>query len=479
VQETKRRLWLAGLKLFDIVLLVVSYGLATVLSLQGRQSVSLERFLSMRIKLSNVFIFAALLAAWHVVFCLCGMYESKRLSTKYAQIIDAFKATTFSTAILMVMAVLFSISMAKMPLVALFWFTSFIVVTSGRLTLRYVLSNVRRHGRNIRYMLILGTNERAVEFASSIRAASELGYRILGFVDQNSRRLPASNDVDPKLICTVDELPEFLRHNVVDEIVNYLPMRSSYERVAQVASLCELHGIILRLNTDAFGLRKSRSQTGSLNGHNYVMAYPGTSEVWPLIAKRTVDVVVSLILLLLLLPLFAIVALIIKATSPGPILFLQERVGYNKRRFRICKFRTMVQNAEKLMAGLENMNEATGPVFKIKDDPRITPIGKFLRRTSIDELPQLINVLKADMSLVGPRPLPIRDYQGFNEDWQRRRFSVKPGITCLWQVNGRSSITFEEWMRLDLQYMDEWSLWLDMKILARTIPAVLKGSGAV
>jgi lipopolysaccharide/colanic/teichoic acid biosynthesis glycosyltransferase len=145
----------------------------------------------------------------------------------------------------------------------------------------------------------------------------------------------------------------------------------------------------------------------------------------------------------------------------------------------MCKFRTMVHNAEKLMANLEKMNEASGPVFKIKDDPRITSVGKFLRRTSIDELPQLINVLKADMSLVGPRPLPIRDYQGFNEDWQRRRFSVKPGITCLWQVNGRSSITFDEWMRLDLQYMDEWSLWLDMKILARTIPAVLKGSGAV
>jgi lipopolysaccharide/colanic/teichoic acid biosynthesis glycosyltransferase len=180
-----------------------------------------------------------------------------------------------------------------------------------------------------------------------------------------------------------------------------------------------------------------------------------------------------------LAPLFATVVLLIKLTSPGPIFFLQDRVGYNKRTFRICKFRTMVPNAEKLMANLEKMNEASGPVFKIKDDPRITSVGKFLRRTSIDELPQLINVLKADMSLVGPRPLPIRDYQGFNEDWQRRRFSVKPGITCLWQVNGRSSITFDEWMRLDLQYMDEWSLWLDMKILARTIPAVLKGSGAV
>ena len=139
----------------------------------------------------------------------------------------------------------------------------------------------------------------------------------------------------------------------------------------------------------------------------------------------------------------------------------------------------MVRGADKMQAELEMLNEVSGPVFKIKNDPRRTRIGAFLRRTSIDELPQLLNVLKGDMSLVGPRPLPVRDYEGFNEDWQRRRFSIRPGITCLWQVNGRSSITFEKWMQLDLQYMDEWSLWLDLKILMRTVPAVLKGSGAV
>jgi lipopolysaccharide/colanic/teichoic acid biosynthesis glycosyltransferase len=180
----------------------------------------------------------------------------------------------------------------------------------------------------------------------------------------------------------------------------------------------------------------------------------------------------------MLLPLFGIIAALIKLSSEGPVFFIQERVGLNKRKFRIYKFRTMVPNAEQLMAQLEQENEISGPVFKIKKDPRITSIGRLLRSTSIDELPQLFNVLKGDMSLVGPRPLPLRDYEGFSDDWQRRRFSVRPGITCLWQVNGRSSIPFEQWMKLDLQYMDEWSLWLDLKILARTIPAVLKGSGA-
>jgi lipopolysaccharide/colanic/teichoic acid biosynthesis glycosyltransferase len=160
------------------------------------------------------------------------------------------------------------------------------------------------------------------------------------------------------------------------------------------------------------------------------------------------------------------------------VFFAQERVGLNKRRFRLYKFRTMIPDAERKLAELECFNELSGPVFKIKNDPRITPIGKFLRKTSIDELPQLYNVLIGDMSLVGPRALPVRDYNGFDQDWHRRRFSVRPGITCLWQVNGRNNVPFDKWMELDLEYIDNWSLWLDLKILLKTIPAVVSGYGA-
>jgi exopolysaccharide biosynthesis polyprenyl glycosylphosphotransferase len=194
--------------------------------------------------------------------------------------------------------------------------------------------------------------------------------------------------------------------------------------------------------------------------------------------KRVIDFTVSLMMLVILSPLMLAAALLISVSSPGAVIFSQERLGLNKRRFRLFKFRTMVPDAEKRQADLEKLNEASGPVFKITDDPRITPLGKFLRKTSIDELPQLFNVLKGDMSLVGPRPLPVRDYEGFHHDWHRRRFSVKPGITCFWQIRGRSSIPFEQWMELDMQYIDRWSLWLDFEILLGTIPAVLKGSGA-
>jgi exopolysaccharide biosynthesis polyprenyl glycosylphosphotransferase len=216
-----------------------------------------------------------------------------------------------------------------------------------------------------------------------------------------------------------------------------------------------------------------------IDGDHYISTYTENAEGWAQVIKRALDVVVAAMLLILLLPLLLCVALAVKLSSSGPVFFLQDRIGVNKRLFKIWKFRTMVPDAEKLMAHLERQNEVAGPVFKMKNDPRITPLGKWLRRTSIDELPQLLNVLKGDMSLVGPRPLPVRDYEGFNEDWQRRRFSIKPGITCLWQVNGRSGISFDQWMLLDLQYLDEWSLWLDFKILAKTLPAVLKGAGAV
>lgn len=479
MHETNRRFLLIALKLADLGMLILSFGLTTTVLVYDEDRVSLLQFLEIRVKLGNFVLFALTLLLWHLLFSMCEMYHSKRLAARRLEILDSCKATSLSTLGLIAVRGLFTIVMLTPRFFALFWTLSTVLVVVERLSLRYLLEGIRRRGRNLRYMLILGTNLRAIEFARKIEAKPELGYRILGFIDDDWEHMSRFMRTGRKLVSDFAGLAEFLRNNVVDEVALFLPLRSFHEPLSRVAVLCEQHGIILRLDSDIFGLRKARMRAREFDGDYYVATYAGMREGWPVIMKRIVDVLGSLLLLILLSPVLITAALLIKLTSKGPIFFLQERIGFNKRRFLIYKFRTMIPGAEKLITQLEDQNEAGGPVFKIKNDPRITPIGKLLRRTSIDELPQLLNVLKGDMSLVGPRPLPVRDYEGFNEDWQRRRFSVRPGITCLWQVNGRSSITFDQWMKLDIQYLDEWSLWLDLKILLWTIPAVVKGSGAV
>jgi exopolysaccharide biosynthesis polyprenyl glycosylphosphotransferase len=276
----------------------------------------------------------------------------------------------------------------------------------------------------------------------------------------------------------VEQLNSVIAHESVDEVLVALPMDKYGPLVETIVRHCEEQGIIVRVRTQMSNLQVARSYVDDLQGVPVMTIQSGPADGWQLVMKRFIDIVGSAALLLALVPLFAIVALLIKIDSPGAILFAQERVGYNKRRFGVLKFRTMVVEADKQQDMIEHLNEVEGPVFKIRKDPRITRVGAFLRRFSIDELPQLVNVLKGEMSLVGPRPLPVRDVQRIEIQWHKRRFSIKPGITCLWQVNGRSDIGFNEWVRMDLDYIDKWSLGLDLLILVKTIPAVFKGSGA-
>ncbi|MGA8035437.1 MAG: sugar transferase [Candidatus Acidiferrales bacterium] len=479
MNEVRRQFLLSSLKLFDVGLVILSYGLATALTVSANRGIPLSDFLAMRVKLSNFAIFILALLFCHSVFSMFRLYRSRRLSNRIMEIADCLKSTTVSSLVFLIVGLLFNIRMITPQFLLLFWLALSATLVISRVLMRVWLAEVRKHGRNLRYMLILGTNARAVAFARKLYATPSRGYQILGFVDEHWAGLDEFRKTGFKVVSDYAGLAEYLRRNVVDEVAIYLPLRSFHEHASQVAGLCEQHGIAMRLATDIFGLRTARSRAEYFDGDYHIAAHTDVRDEWPLVVKRTIDLAISFTLLVLLSPLFLVVSIAIKLTSKGPVFFRQERLGLNKRRFYIYKFRTMVPDAEKLIANLEDKNEVTGPVFKIKDDPRITGIGKLLRRTSIDELPQLINILNGEMSLVGPRPLPKRDYDGFSEDWQRRRFSVRPGITCLWQVNGRSSIPFEQWMRLDLQYMDEWSLWLDLKILARTIPAVLRGSGAV
>ncbi|MGE3164668.1 MAG: sugar transferase [Planctomycetota bacterium] len=327
-------------------------------------------------------------------------------------------------------------------------------------------------------VLFVGRNERTKRQLDKLLDDPSFSVSVVGFLDDDSQlgtdRLP-SLDAIPHL-GRVGEIEQVLRASAVDEVYVTLPIKSCYDQIQRTLATCEVAGVPVSLSTDLFGTTIARAEKTPRETGKIVYScvpYPR----WKLAIKRTVDVLGATVgLVLLALPMLFI-ALLIKLTSRGPVLFEQRRCGRNHHTFGMLKFRTMVPGAEKMKAALEHLNEVDGPAFKVKNDPRVTPLGRFLRKYSLDELPQLLNVLRGDMSLVGPRP-PIPTEVEKYEWWQRRRLSMRPGLTCLWQVSGRNGIGFGEWMLLDLAYIDNWSLRLDLSLLLRTIPAVLRGRGA-
>lgn len=468
-------------KLFDLVLLIGSFAVATLPHVKTQASISFGQFLGLKIKLGDLVIFCSLLGLWILIFSMLGLYGSKRLTSRRSEAFDVIKATSLCAAVLALASFMLDFQWVTPRFILIFWGCSTIVIVGTRMVVRTWLRRLRTHGRDSRNMLIVGSNRRSVEFARRIQSKPELGYRILGFADSEWVGITELQNYGWPVVCDLDNLPGFLRRSVVDEVVLTVPLRSFHDLASDVAAMCEEQGIVVRVLSDIFDLQHRKAKAEDFAGAALITHSSGITEGWPSTAKRALDFTLSFLLLIALAPLLILTALFIKLTSTGPVFFVQKRIGLNKRLFFIYKFRTMVVDAEQRMREVEHLNELSGPVFKIKNDPRITTIGKFLRKTSIDELPQLFNVLAGDMSLVGPRPLAVRDYELFTEvgqDWQRCRFSVRPGITCLWQVSGRNSLPFHKWMELDLQYVRGWSLWLDLQILAKTIPAVLRGSGA-
>ena len=277
---------------------------------------------------------------------------------------------------------------------------------------------------------------------------------------------------------SIEDLLHFIHeHSVNGVIIN--AKHTYFGQVEKAILACELEGVETWLVADFFKTQISRTSFDDFYGRPVLVFHSGPESSWQAAIKQVLDIVGALILLIILSPFFVFAAVAIKLTSPGPIFFKQKRSGLNGQPFTMYKFRSMVTNAAQRQHEILSMNEMTGPVFKVTNDPRITPIGHFLRKSSIDEFPQLINVLRFEMSLVGPRPLPVEEVRRFDDLAHRRRLSVKPGLTCLWQVKGRNNVTnFKDWVRLDLEYIDNWSLWLDFKILWWTIPVVLLAKGA-
>jgi exopolysaccharide biosynthesis polyprenyl glycosylphosphotransferase len=475
MEAPRRRLLLDSFKIFDLFLVIAAYFGAALSVFPWLGPLSLEQFFSMRVSVKNFLVFGAIIAAWRFFFQCFGLYDSKRLDSGTSEAVDVLKATTVATIVLAVAGAVHRIALATPRFLVVSWLLCTALILLSRSVLRFTLKEIRKRGRNLRHIVIAGTNNRALDFVRTVESRPDWGFRVVGFVDQPWAGMAEFEKEHRPLVANFDGFVEFIRDNVVDELVIALPMQSLYAQSARLAAVAEQQGIAVRFLPSLFDGRGK-------NGRKYHLdpvTHAETCEANTFTAKRIFDVTVALLTLIVITPLLLVVAILIRLTSPGPVFFLQKRVGLNKRVFTMVKFRTMVSDAEQRISEIEHLNEASGAVFKIKSDPRITPIGRFLRRTSIDELPQLFNVLNGDMSMVGPRPLPLRDYERFSDDTQRRRFSVRPGITCLWQVNGRSSIPFEQWMELDLRYVDDWSIWLDLRILFKTIPAVLRGSGAV
>jgi len=338
--------------------------------------------------------------------------------------------------------------------------------------LEFQRPNVKRHlGWGKPDAIIVGSGKGA---EAALLEISET-YNVVGCVDD---RLQPGSSLLSRYLGEIDALPSLLKYHPVEAVVIALPTRSHYDHIQRALTLSENAGVTVHLSASCFKTRILTHSSRSQILRRGVMLHAKRFDVRDVV-KRIMDFGLSFAAVVLLAPVLLLIALLIKVTSPGPVIFIQQRYGMNRKKFPIYKFRTMCIDAEAKMKQLEAMNEMGGPTFKMKNDPRITKVGRFLRATSLDELPQLFNVLTGDMSLVGPRPLPLRDVGLFEEGWLLRRFSVKPGLTCLWQISGRSNTTFDTWMRQDLDYIDSWSLFLDCRILLKTIPAVIRGSGAM
>jgi exopolysaccharide biosynthesis polyprenyl glycosylphosphotransferase len=414
------------------------------------------------------------LVIWTALLVGREAYTSRRTVALHREAWEVVQVVAAGTLLVAACGWLLRLDFVSRPFLVLFGLLDLAFLLVEKLGLRLLARVVRARGLNYRTMLVVGINLRAEEIARTVELHPHWGLRVLGFVAPNGER-PESFAGLPVLGAALD-LPRILAEEVVDEVF-FVVDRRQLDEFEDSFLLCSELGIRARVALH-FPHLKARVLLEELEGIPLLTFTTTPAAPFPLFVKRLVDLVVSGLGLLLLSPLLLLVALAVWLTSRGPALFRQERCGLNGRRFTLYKFRTMDADAEQQLRAVAHLNEVEGPAFKARRDPRVTAVGWLLRRFSFDELPQLVNVLKGDMSLVGPRP-PIPEEVARYERWQRRRLSMKPGMTGLWQVSGRADLEdFNRWIALDLSYIDHWSLWLDLKILLRTLPAVLSTRGA-
>ncbi len=419
-------------------------------------------------------ILPVVLFVWWAALSSSGLYESFRKKHFFEIVWEIVKSSFFVTVIFASIAFIFKFRFVSRSLML----TSFLITALLLIIERWVivsfLRSLRKKGYNYKNVLLVGTGCRAKKFIKLIDKHNEWGLKVIGLIDADKNML-GRTICGKRVIGTLDDIPELLSEKVIDEVVFIVP-RKWLSMIEKSLLACEIRGIKASLATDFFNTKIAHWTSGDIEGIPLLGFKTTIGEEWQLLLKRLFDIMLSVVGIIAAFPIFAALAIAIKWFYGNPVIFKQSRSGLNGRQFIMYKFRTMVNGAEKKKDALHSFNEMDGPVFKMRNDPRVTGFGKFLRRSSLDELPQLFNVLKGDMSIVGPRP-PIPAEVSKYEVWQRRRLSMKPGLTCFWQANGRNSVDFEKWMRMDLEYIDNWSLGLDFKILLKTVPAVLFSAG--
>ena len=418
----------------------------------------------------------AFLLAWAVVGYASRFYRDLEMSNPIQLVLNLLNQLAIVLVIIYAGLYLFRRIDISRTYVLLIGVVDFVLLLVGRYLSYNGIALMRRRLQRYHYFLIVGSGARAREMATLIEESRGMGLRLVGFVDPNSEGSNLGDRFGRYEVFPPNVLEQVLQDRVIDEVVFAVNMQE-LARLEPLMAHCANVGVKIRVQLEF--LPEAYSRIYLENFHDVpLLSLSSTPESELLLFfKRAFDVVLSAASLVLLAPLLIAIAAAIRITSPGEVLFRQTRCGLGGRKFTLYKFRSMVNNAEQMRAELHQLNELEGPVFKMSDDPRITPVGRILRRFSLDELPQMWNILRGDMSFVGPRPAIPEEVEKY-EAWQRRRLRMRPGLTCIWVIEGRSHVKFHRWIQLDLAYIDNWSLWLDAKIFFRTIPIVISGRGA-
>ena len=456
--------------LSDIILAALAFEAAY----QTRAVLRLEHTFYLTVE-RKALVLGFALVAWVAIGLWLGVYEKLDSGRPRVILRDTARQCAYGALCLVLFEYVLRLDLSR-SFLGLFSAYAWVLLLLFRLTAGRLVGVIRREFAAPHYVMVVGTGERAIRMAEALEQSAEYGVRLSGFLSEQSENAPAEIALGALYkVQPIGQLPSILRQHVVDEII-FAVGSESLANLEEVFLLCDEEGVRTRVAVDFFPHVNSTVSLDRFGSTPLLTFTAAPDDEIRLLVKRLTDIAIAAAGLVVLAPFMAAIGILIRLTSPGPVIFRQVRCGLNGRRFLFYKFRSMCQNAEELKPALEHLNTRE-TVFKIPHDPRLTSIGRYLRKFSIDEWPQLWNVLRGDMSLVGPRPAVPSEVDRYQR-WQRRRLRMRPGLTCLWAISGRDNVDFETWMKLDMQYIDNWSLALDWKILLRTIPHVLMGHGA-